>query len=378
MLLVDAHQDLAWNMLTFGRDYTRSVYETRRLEAGTPVPAHNCDTLLGWPEYQAGRVAVIFSTLFAAPLRRREGEWDSLFYADERQAHLLYRNQIDAYRRLVDLHPEKFRLLASRYDLQAVMEHWQQRELDYQPPRPGKPEDELAASGPGHPVGLVLLMEGADGVRAPEELAAWQQWGVRIVGPAWAGTRYCGGTGEPGPLTREGFALLEVMAALGMVLDISHMDEQAARQALDVYPGTVIATHANVQSLLEGKDGNRHLKDPVIHSLIERGGVIGIVPYNGFLDAGWRKGDPRLRVPLARVVEHIDYVCQLAGDTRHVGLGTDFDGGFGLQWVPEGLDSVADLQKLAPLLSERGYSGADIAAVFGQNWLRMLRENLPS
>src|SRR4030065_55371 len=117
-LIVDAHEDLAWNILTFGRDYTHSVAET---------------------------------------------------------------SQLDAYHRLVDEHPDLFRLVLTRSDLEAVLDHWQ---------RPDTPE---------HPVGLVVLMENAEGVRPPAELEEWWVRGVRIIGPAWAGTRLCGGTRQARP-----------------------------------------------------------------------------------------------------------------------------------------------------------------------------------
>ncbi len=357
-LIVDAHEDLAWNMLTFGRDYTRSARETRRLEAATEslAPRVNGDTLLGWPEYQQGQVAVVFSTLFAAPQRRRLGEWDTQTYADAEGAYRRYREQLAAYRRLVEAYPARFRLIMARDDLEQVLSHWAREDLDE------------------HPVGLIVLMEGAEGVRSPEDLPAWWADGVRIIGPAWAGTRFCGGTGEPGPLTQEGRVLLREMAPLGFVLDISHMDEPAALEALDRYEGPVIASHANPRAMARA-ESNRFLSDEVLRHLMARDGVVGIVPYNRFLDAAWRPGEPRL--PLRKVAEHIDYVCQLAGDARHVALGTDFDGGFGVQSVPVEIDTVADLQALAALLTARGYKEEEVAAVLGGNWLRVLRQALP-
>ena len=359
MIIVDAHQDLAWNMITFGRDYTLSAADIRRAEQGGLAPQHNGDTLLGWPEYQRGRVGIVFSTLFAAPARRREGNWDRLSYRNYNEAYDCYNIGLDRYHRLFDEHSDKFRSVISRTSLQAVLEHWERQDAEE------------------HPVGLLVLMEGAEGVREPAELEEWWQGGVRLIGPAWAGTRFCGGTREPGPLTSDGYALLEGMADLGFILDISHMDEQAVFQALDAYPRQIIASHANARALLKGTDSNRHLNDQVIRSLVERQGVIGIVPVNPFLLHGWRRGDRREEVTLDAIVAQIDYICQLAGDAWHVGFGTDFDGGFGVQSAPVGIDTIADLPKLSPLLAEKGYTQEHIAAIFGQNWISMLMRALP-
>lgn len=363
MLIIDSHQDLAWNMLTFGRDYTRSIDETRRMEAGTHVPARNGDSLIGWPEYQRGRVAVVFSTLFVSPARKKE-EGDVLFYTDSHSAHRLYLDQIDVYRKLADSHPDKFRLIATTPELDSVIEHWSTPELD-----PG-----------GHPVGLVYLMEGADGIRSPHELSGWWDMGLRMIGLAWAGTRYCGGTGEPGPLTDEGRQLISEMADYNFILDLSHMDEAAAYESLDRYEGPVMVTHANCAALLRGFETNRHLSDDVIRGLIKRGGVIGVIPLNTFLKVGWlrRNGSRRDEVPLDALIAHIDHICQLAGNSHHAAIGSDFDGGFGLQSIPSELDSVADLPLVAQKLMERGYSETDAANVLGGNWLGFLRKNLPS
>jgi len=221
-------------------------------------------------------------------------------------------------------------------------------------------------------------MEGAEGVRSIGELEMWWERGVRIIGLAWAGTRFCGGTGEPGPLTQEGHHLLEGMAEYGFVLDISHMDEEAVLQSLDAYPGTIIASHSNASALLKGLESNRFLSDRMIQGLLERNGVIGVVPYNRFLVPGWMKKDRREAVTLEHVVAQIDYICQMAGDARHVGIGSDFDGGFGVQSVPVEIDTIADLQKLTPLLAQKGYTEEDIAIIMGRNWLNILKENLPT
>jgi len=362
MLIIDSHEDLAYNMLCFGRDYTRAARETRAHEANGPTPAVNGDTLLGWPDYQRGQVAVVFGTLFATPERAREGEWDTQFYRNQTQAHERYNAQLDAYHRLCDNHPDLFRLIRSSSDLSNVLACWENATT-------ASPAVNVPAPCA---TGIVVLMEGAEGVRHPNELEEWWQRGVRLIGPAWRGTRFCGGTHEPGPLTPDGFALLEGMAAFGFGLDISHMDVKAALQALDAYPGPIVATHANALALLKGIETNRHLPDSVLQGLIERDGVASVIPYNRFLLPGWRESDSRTLVTLQHVVAHIDYICQMAGDSRHVGLGTDFDGGFGLQSVPAELDTIADLQKLVPLLYEKGYTEVDVANIFSENWRSIL------
>lgn len=361
-LIIDAHQDLAWNMLSYGRDYTRSVLETRRLEAGTTTPDQNGDCIIGWPEYQRGQVAVVFSTLYATPAKKKQ-EADTIWYADSESAHRLYRDQILLYQKLADSHPDKFRLISSIKELDAVIDHWS---------RPAQNDD-------GHPVGLIYLMEGADGIRSPRELSEWWELGLRLMGLAWAGTRYSGGTGEPGPLTDEGRQLISAMADYNFLLDLSHMDEAAALESLDRYTGPVMASHANCAALMQGADTNRHLPDRVIHGLIERDGVIGLIPLNAFLKVGWKRvnGSRREEVPLDVLIAHIDHICQLAGDSLHAGIGSDFDGGFGLQSIPPELDSIADLQIIPSRLVARGYSEEDATNILGGNWLRFLREHLP-
>lgn len=362
-LIIDSHQDLAWNMLTFKRDYLRSVVETRQLESNTLIPERNGECLLGWPEYQRGNVAVIFSTLFAAPARKRE-LWDTVWYPDFDTAHRLYREQILLYRKLADSRSDKFCLITSRSELDSVIDHWCV---------PLQNDD-------GHPVGLIYLMEGADGIRSPHELAEWYELGLRLIGLAWAGTRYCGGTGDPGGLTEDGKKLLSAMTDYNFILDLSHMDEAAALQSLDRYSGPIMATHSNCAALMKGADTNRHITDRVLRGLIERGGVNGLLPLNSFLKAGWlrKSGSRREEVPLDTLIAHIDHVCQLAGNADHAGIGSDFDGGFGLQSIPPELDSIADLQIIASKLIERGYSESDAEKILGGNWLRFLREHLPS
>lgn len=359
-LIVDAHEDIAWNILTFGRDPARSVAETRARESEGSARNPQGEALLGYPDYVRGGVAVAFATLHVMPERRKLYDWETLSYATQAEAYRLARAEADAYHRLVGDHADKFQLVTDQTALREVLDAW-------------------AGDPPAAPeVGLVMTIEGADCVREPEELDEWFAAGVRIVGPAWSGTRYCGGTREPGPLTPDGTRLLKVMEDLGMMLDLSHMAEQAYYEVLDRFSGTIIASHSNARALLDGSPiPDRHLSDAMIHRLVERDGVIGVIPYNRFLKGGWLPEDGRAVVTLEHVIRQIDHICQLAGDAQHTGLGSDFDGGFGLNQLPTGLDSIADLRFIGESLERSGYRSADVDAILSGNWLRMLRQGLP-
>ena len=361
--IIDAHEDMAYNILTFGRDYRLSVAETRQREEGNALIYDNTGrSLLGWPEYQQGRVAVIFSTLFLAPQNHAGGDWENQVYGSFSQARELHRKQLNVYRELCDRNPDKFRQILTLNDLNDVLRPWQQ------------PVTDPAATAP---VGLILSMEGAEGVQELSELEEWWQLGLRFIGPVWAGTRFFGGMYEKGPATKEGFQLLNTMAEIGYGLDISHMTESSALAAIDHYEGVVIASHSNVRKLVPGPSEERHLSDAILERLIERDGVVGVLPFNKFLVSNWQKGDPRENVTLKHLANHIDAICQIAGNARHVAIGTDFDGGFGWPAVPLEVNTIADVQKIGPILSERGYSTEDIDAIFGTNWQRILERVLP-
>lgn len=359
MIVIDAHEDLAWNALTFGRDYRRSLDETRALEAKADAPKHSGQTLIGWPEWIRGRVAIVFSSLFAAPSQWREGEWDVICYDGPEQAHFHYRASLEVYTRWIDESPEKMCLIK---DVQTLESHWRL----WQSP---------ACEGP---VGFVLLMEGADGIREPAEVHEWFEKGVRILGPAWSGTRYAGGTKEPGPLTDLGRELLAHMDACGMILDLSHLSEAGVMEALDMYQGTILCSHTSPLARAPNAEyPERLISDEVIRLIAERDGVMGLLIGNKFLQNHWVIGMDRGLVGMQDIIAAIDHVCQLLGNADHIALGSDFDGGFGLDQVPAGLDSIADLQLIGDALLAYGYAHQDVGAILGLNWFHLLQRSLP-
>jgi len=351
MHIVDAHEDIAWNVFAADRDVRRSALETRRLEEGTDVPQREGLCMLGLPEWLAGGVAVVCGTIFVAP---GGGSYPvDKTYTTAEEAHSLGLAQLDIYRRLAD-ECEQIVLIGTRTDLDATLASW---------------------AGEGPQVGIIPLMEGADPIREPAEAEFWFEQGVRMVGFSWAmGSRYAGGNRAPGPLTDAGRELLTAMADVGLVLDISHLDEQAFFEVLDRFEGQIVASHSNPRARVPGP---RQLSDEMIRRLGERDGVIGIVAYNGFLRRGWSKGDAKDLVTVADVAAAADHVCQVVGNAAQVGLGSDFDGGFGAESTPAEMDTIADLGRVGPALGEMGYSDEDILAVMGGNWLRVLRAALP-
>ncbi len=361
-MIVDGHEDLAWNMLTFGRDYRRSAAETRAVEAGGKTPERNGKTLLGGADWRRGGVGLVFGTLFASPARLTADGWDTLVFDDDDSAHRVYRRQIDAYQQLSDSAPDEFVAIRSASDLADHLAAWQDGSVERRK------------------LGLMSLMEGADGIRSPDEAELWWELGVRAVGLVWMGAnQYAGGTKEPGPLTKAGERLLDAMAEIGFILDVSHLPEIAGRQAIERYTGAIVASHSNPRALVEhAKYPERHLSDDTLRALLERDAVIGIGLVNSFLKDGWTKGDPRDQVGVEDVVAHIDYVCQMAGDAFHAGLGSDFDGGFGLDEVPIEFETVADLGKIGDALTSHGYTPPDVGAILGGNWIRLLEKSLPN
>jgi membrane dipeptidase len=218
-------------------------------------------------------------------------------------------------------------------------------------------------------------MEGADPVLFPEQVQEWYDVGLRIIGPAHYGVSpYAHGTGTEGGLFPQGPALLREMERVGMILDVTHLSDQCFDEALDVYGGPVLASHHNCRALVPDQ---RQLTDAQIKKLISRGAVIGAALDDWMLVPKWERGKTKPEetgVCLATVVDHIDRVCQLAGNARHAGLGTDLDGGFGREQSPTDLDTIADLQKFAGLLRGRGYSETDVAGILYGNWVRFFRE----
>jgi membrane dipeptidase len=354
-LIVDGHEDLALNTLADGRDYLTSARAIRAVEAEAGYENPNGICMLGLADWLAARVAVIFATVQTIP--RPQANPGELSYASLDGAHQQALAHVDVYRRWAATCPQ-VELVTTRQELGAVTETW----------------TDAAAADSQRRVGLVLLMENADPVRSPAEVAFWAEQGIRLIGPAWHANRYSGSTKEGGGLSDVGRELLVEMGRCGMTLDLTHMSEDACLESLATYEGAIVATHAHSRRT---NDIPRLLSDQVVEGIVARDGIVGVLPLNWALDPTWHANDGKEAVKLDDVVHAIDAVCEIAGDAQHVAIGSDFDGGQGAESSPAEIDTIADLPKLAAALGVHGFAEDDIAGIMGRNWLGLLGRHLP-
>jgi membrane dipeptidase len=341
--IVDSHEDVAWNVCAMGRDFTRRVSEWTE---DPEMTRKGGQRMVSLPDLLEARVRLIIGTIFVLPEVAANSEWNEglKYYRNAAEAYAQGREQIDFYHTLA-AHDRRAQIIRSATELDNFLAN-----LDSDPDK----------------LGIILSMEGADPIVEPAQLGEWVERGLRLIGPAWKQTRYCGGTGMPGPLTPDGFKLLAEMDRLGVILDISHMAEETFYQSLDAYQGTVIASHSNCRCYV---NTDRQLSDDMIKRLIERQAVIGTVLYNRFLTGG---NDATLE----DAVRHISHICELAGNTQHVAIGSDFDGGFGSESIPQPMRGLQDFPLLTEALLKNGFSEQDVLNIFHGNWTRKLREGL--
>ncbi len=349
MFVIDAHLDLAMNALNWNRDLRVSVGEMRRLEAGMTGKGRAASTV-SFPDLRCGSVGLSIATLIARV--SREGNPLS-GYRTADIAYAAAMGQLAYYRQLEA--DGVCRVIADRQTLDRHAAAWQ------------------SGAGPEEPLGFIISMEGADPIVSPDTVPAWYESGLRIVGLTHYGvSTYAHGTGTTGGLTPLGKPLLQAMEQVGMLLDVTHLADQSFDEALDAFGGTVLASHHNCRALVPG---DRQLTDDQIKRLVHRDAVIGAAMDDWMLYPGWVRGETnRSVVGLTDVVDHIDHVCQIAGNSKHSAIGTDLDGGYGTEQSPRDLDTIADLQKIPDLLRGRGYAEADVQDIMHENWLRLLRK----
>jgi len=355
MIAIDAHLDLAWNAIDWNRDLLLPVADIRQREkeAGMTDKGRCCNTV-SFHELRRGKVAVFIATLLARLMR--VGAMPAIQrYAAMESAYAAAQGQMAYYRAL-----EQQGILTWIKDWPTLEKHVKAWEKDDS----GK-----------QPLGFILSMEGADPVLSPGQVEEWYAAGLRIIGPAHYGpSPYALGHDMVGGLLPQGPALLKEMDRVGMILDVTHLSDQCFFEATDIYGGPILASHHNCRALV---DNPRQLTDEQIKRIIQRNGVIGAALDTWMMVPGWIRGETRpdqAGATLEKMVDHMDHICQLAGNARHVAIGTDLDGGFGREQSPADLDTIADLQDVPNLLRKRGYKEDAIKGVMYGNWLRFFKD----
>jgi membrane dipeptidase len=352
MFIIDAHLDLSMNAMEWNRDLRLPVADIRSREEGLQDKPDRAKGTVSLPELRKGGIGLVVATQIAryvAPDNPLPG-WHSPWQAwSQTQGQLAWYKSMEEAGEMVMIR-----------DLPSLERHvalW-------------------AAPANGQlPIGYILSLEGADSIVTPDYLHRAWAYGLRAVGPAHYGPgRYANGTDSSGKLSPDGKALLREMDQLGFILDATHLCDDAFWDAMELYSGPVWASHNNCRALV---DHNRQFSDDMIRALVAKDAVIG-----GALDAwmmvpNWVRGQSTpggMGCNLEKVIDHLDHICQLAGNSLHVGMGTDLDGAFGKEQCPYDLETIADLSNMSGLLAKRGYSSADIENVLHGNWLRFLRK----
>jgi membrane dipeptidase len=356
MLIIDAHLDLAMNAMEWNRNLRMPVLQIREQEKGMNDKPDRGNGTVSLPALRAGNIGLVVATQIAryvGPGSLLKG-WHS-----PEQAWAQTQGQLAWYRTMEAA--GEMKQINSVAELDAHISLWNEEH-----------------DSNNKPIGYVLSLEGADSLVTIDHLHIAHRYGLRAVGPGHYGPgRYANGTDASGGMNEMGIALLKEMQSLNMILDATHLCDEAFWDAMELYDGTIWASHNNCRSLV---NHNRQFSDEMIQALIQKGAVIG-----GALDAwmmvpGWKRGvstPKEMNCNLEKMVDHMDHICQLAGNTLHVGIGTDLDGAYGKEQCPYDIQTIADMQTIPTLLTKRGYQKTDIENVMHGNWLRLLKKSLP-
>jgi membrane dipeptidase len=353
VLVFDSHLDLALNAVDWNRDIRMAIAEIRAQEITLGMTDKGRQTnTVSFPELRRGQVGLGVATVLA----RQERQINHPFgYTTAEACYAVATSHLYYYKAME--RSGWMRPIRTRGELR-------QHLADY------------AADPAGSPFGYILSMECADPVLDPDNIHEWYERGLRAIGITHYGpNRYGGGTQCEVGLAVDALPLLRNIEQLGIALDMTHLSDPAFWQVTDRFGGRVLASHQNARKFC---DWQRQFSDEQLKFVIKRDGVIGVAFDAVMLQPGWVRGLSKPEVTIDRAVDNIDHICQLAGDCRHAGIGSDLDGGYGKEQTPADLDTIADLQKIPELLEKRGYKAADVEAIMHGNWVRFFGEVLPT
>ena len=363
-LIFDAHLDLAMNAIEWNRDLTRSIAELRRREAGQTDKRDRGRGTVSLPEMRRAGIGLCVATQLA---RVDHDAWSPVFgWRSQAQAYAMTQGQLAWYRAMEEA--GEMVMIRDAAGLERHLDVWSEVNIE-------QPKSNAEHRTERFPVGYILSLEGADSLLTPQHLErAWEQ-GLRAIGPAHYGPGvYALGTDASGGLPARGKELLREISRLGLILDVTHLCDECFWQAMELHDGPLWASHQNCRALVPHM---RQFSDEQLRVLIDRGAVIGCALDAWMLVPGWVRGTTTPQssgVMLRHFADHIDRICQLAGNPHHAGIGSDLDGAFGTEQTPQDLDTIADLDKLRALLASRGYSEEDITGIQSGNFIRFLRD----
>jgi membrane dipeptidase len=351
MFLVDAHLDLSMNAMEWNRDLRKPIDEIRQREKGQTDKPDRGNNTVCFPELRKGDIGLVVATQIAryvAPDNPLPGWYSPEQAWAQTQAKL-------AWYRAMEEQGELFQV-KNINDLDRQLDYWQN-------------------NSEKKTIGYILSLEGADSIVTLKHLERAYEYGLRALGPAHYGPgRYAQGTDATGFMGPKGQALLKEMENLNIILDATHLCDDSFWEAMDHFRGPVWASHNNCRSLV---NHNRQFSDEQLKELISRGAVIGGVLDAWMMVPNWQRrvSNPKeMNCNLEVLVDHMDHICQLAGNALHIGIGSDLDGAFGKEQSPYDIKTIADLQQIPILLAKRGYSDEDIRNVAHGNWLRFIRK----
>ena len=352
MFIFDAHLDLAMNAMDHNRDLRCELEEVREREKNRQPDSSSGIPTVSFPAMRRGGVGLCVATQIARYVRR-DNPLPGWFSPEQAFAHT--QAQLAWYRAMEQ--DGQLRQIVDREGLHQQLRIWQE-------------SDSPDAT---KPIGYILSLEGADSIVHLNWLEKAWDYGLRALGPAHYGPgTYSAGTDAEGGLTGRGRDLLKEMDRLGLILDTTHLTDQAFKESLDLFQGPIWASHCNCRALVPNQ---RQASDEQIRLLVEREAVIGVVFDAWMMIPDWEKGvsTPQTTgLRLSRILDHIDHICQLAGNARHVGIGSDLDGGFGAEQCPADLDDIEKLPRLASLLTGKGYTQEETEGILANNWIRFL------
>jgi membrane dipeptidase len=352
LFIIDAHLDLAMNAIEWNRDLKKTVVEIRNRELGLTDKLDRAKGTVALPELRKGKIGLVVATQIA---RFVDVGNDLPGYNSPEIAWGITQAQLAWYRTMEE--QGEMVQITNSDQLKKHMSLWL---------------DENIADDT-KPVGYILSLEGADSFVNISYLERAYGYGLRACGPAHYGPgRYAYGTGTTEGITKAGKDLIREMDKLNMILDVTHLTDLGFKEAMEIYKGPVWASHHNCRVLVSDQ---RQLTDEQIKILLEREAVIGGVLDTWMLTDNWVRGvdDPAQRgIDLEKLVDHYDHICQMAGNSLHIAIGSDLDGAYGKEQSPYDLEDISDLQKFQSILQRRGYSTSDIENIFYKNWLRFL------